>query len=150
MLRYLDVGAEQRVTIAGEAMRAIPIQDRLGLEGSVTTHYVSSNGKYLRQPQRRQRGVGGAQQRGGVAEDLEGRELSPPGGREGTRGAGGGCERDAECTRGRGRGGCFREGQGGSRREPEPVNPGGEPTRIGAMRLLGSGDSLNRRRPRSR
>jgi hypothetical protein len=47
MLRYVDVGAEQRVTLAGEAMRAIPIKDRLGLEGSVTTHYVSSNGKYL-------------------------------------------------------------------------------------------------------
>jgi len=47
MLRYVDVQAEQRVTIAGESMRAIPIRDRLGLEGSVTIHYVSSNGKYL-------------------------------------------------------------------------------------------------------
>jgi len=47
MLRYVDVGSERRVTLAGEPMRAIPIGDRIGLEGSVTTHYVTSGGKYL-------------------------------------------------------------------------------------------------------
>jgi hypothetical protein len=47
MLRYVDVGAEQRVTLRGESMRAIPITDKLGLEGSITTHYVTSRGQYL-------------------------------------------------------------------------------------------------------
>ena len=47
MLRYIDVGAPQRVTLGGESMRAIPIKDRLGLEGSVTTHYVTSDGAYV-------------------------------------------------------------------------------------------------------
>lgn len=47
MHRYVDVGAEKRITWNGEPMRAIPIGDRIGLEGSVTTHYVTSNGKYI-------------------------------------------------------------------------------------------------------
>ena len=47
MQRYLDVGAEKRVTLAGESLRAIPVEDRIGLEGSVTTHYVTRDGKYL-------------------------------------------------------------------------------------------------------
>ena len=35
------------VTIGGESIRAVPIKDRIGLQGSVTTHYMSLDGKYL-------------------------------------------------------------------------------------------------------
>ena len=44
---YVDVGEEKKVNFAGRTMRAIPINDRIGLEGSVTTHYMSPGGTYL-------------------------------------------------------------------------------------------------------
>ena len=44
VMRYVDVLPEQRVSFAGQYMRAIPIQDRLGLAGSVTLHYMSVDG----------------------------------------------------------------------------------------------------------
>lgn len=47
MARYVDVEEEQRVNLAGEMMRAIPVRDRITLDGSVTTHYMSREGKYL-------------------------------------------------------------------------------------------------------
>jgi len=47
MSRYIDVGREETFTIDGQNVRAIPIRDRIGLEGSITTHYVSADGKYL-------------------------------------------------------------------------------------------------------
>ena len=47
MHRYVDVGAEKRVTLAGETVRAIPLTDRIGVEGSVTTHYFTRDGKYV-------------------------------------------------------------------------------------------------------
>ncbi|HRK29607.1 MAG TPA: hypothetical protein PLD59_00910 [Tepidisphaeraceae bacterium] len=45
--RYIDVGAEQYFTLDGRRQRAIPIADRIGVEGAVTTHYVSPEGRYL-------------------------------------------------------------------------------------------------------
>jgi hypothetical protein len=48
MMRYVDVGSEQEVDIAGKRVRAVPVTDRLGIEGSPTIHYIDpSNGKYL-------------------------------------------------------------------------------------------------------
>lgn len=47
MMRYLEVGPEQQVTLAGRPMRAVPIKDHLTLEGTVTTHYVDSRGNWL-------------------------------------------------------------------------------------------------------
>jgi len=47
MKRYIDVDSESTVTLAGQKVRAVPIHDRIGVEGSVTTHYVSPDGKYL-------------------------------------------------------------------------------------------------------
>jgi hypothetical protein len=47
MARYVDVGAEQEATIAGRKIEAIPVRDRLGLEGSVTIHYVNAAGQYM-------------------------------------------------------------------------------------------------------
>ncbi|MBC8106495.1 MAG: hypothetical protein H7Z14_07895, partial [Anaerolineae bacterium] len=47
MTRYVDVEEEQSVDIGGQKRLAIPVRDRLGLEGSVTTHYFTSDGKYL-------------------------------------------------------------------------------------------------------
>lgn len=47
MARYVDVGAEQAVELDGKKVRAIPVGDRLGLQGSITTHWVSPDGKYL-------------------------------------------------------------------------------------------------------
>jgi hypothetical protein len=47
VLRYVDVLREDEVTLAGQKIRAIPITDRLGYEGSITTHYISPDGQYL-------------------------------------------------------------------------------------------------------
>lgn len=47
MLRYVDVGAEARVNFNGESVRAVPISDRIGYEGSVTTHYMTLGGQYI-------------------------------------------------------------------------------------------------------
>jgi len=47
MYRYVDVGEEQRVNFEGETLRAVPITDRIGLEGSPTLHYMTPNGKYV-------------------------------------------------------------------------------------------------------
>jgi hypothetical protein len=47
MMRYVDVMPEQTVQFNGQAQRAIPIRDHLGLEGSVTFHYLTIEGVYL-------------------------------------------------------------------------------------------------------
>ncbi|HEY7120069.1 MAG TPA: hypothetical protein VH475_26010 [Tepidisphaeraceae bacterium] len=47
ILRYVDVGYEKEVKLAGQTVRAIPITDRIRLEGSPTIHYMSPEGKYL-------------------------------------------------------------------------------------------------------
>ncbi|MGH7179895.1 MAG: hypothetical protein ACREJC_21140 [Tepidisphaeraceae bacterium] len=47
MMRYIDVLPEQQVDLEGRPTRAIPVKDRIGLEGSVTTHYFSREGKFL-------------------------------------------------------------------------------------------------------
>jgi hypothetical protein len=45
--RYVDVGFEKEFTIDGRKVRAIPISDRIRLEGTPTVHYMSRDGKYL-------------------------------------------------------------------------------------------------------
>jgi hypothetical protein len=45
--RYVDVGTEGEYILAGNKIHAVPVRDRLGLEGSVTTHYVTPEGEYL-------------------------------------------------------------------------------------------------------
>jgi hypothetical protein len=48
MSRYVDVGVEQATEIGGKKTRAIPVRERTGLEGPVTTHWMSADGgKYL-------------------------------------------------------------------------------------------------------
>ncbi len=47
MMRYVDVLPEQNVTFAGQSVRAIPVQDRFGIDGSITLHYMSPEGAYL-------------------------------------------------------------------------------------------------------
>ena len=47
MHRYVDVGVEQEVDLAGQRVRAVPISDRIGLKGTPTVHYLSPDGKYL-------------------------------------------------------------------------------------------------------
>jgi hypothetical protein len=47
MARYVDVGVEQQVKLGDQMVTAIPVRDRLGLEGAVTTHYVNAAGQYL-------------------------------------------------------------------------------------------------------
>ena len=48
MLRYIDVEAEQTVELGGKRVPAIAVKDKWGMQGSVTTHYVSpKDGKYL-------------------------------------------------------------------------------------------------------
>lgn len=47
MSRYVDIGRETEVALGGTTHRAIPIKDRIGIEGSVTTHYVTPDGRYL-------------------------------------------------------------------------------------------------------
>jgi hypothetical protein len=47
MHRYVDVQPQRNVQLGGRSVRAVPIEDRLGLDGAVTTHYVSPDGQYL-------------------------------------------------------------------------------------------------------
>jgi hypothetical protein len=47
MHRYVDVGFEKTVQLGGQTVQAIPISDRIRLEGSPTVHYMSPEGKYL-------------------------------------------------------------------------------------------------------
>ena len=47
MYRYVDVEKERVVTLNGQKVRAVPILDRVGLEGSVTAHYIAPSGEYL-------------------------------------------------------------------------------------------------------
>jgi len=47
MMRYVDVLPEATVELDNKKVRAIPVNDRLGLEGPVTTHYISPKGEYL-------------------------------------------------------------------------------------------------------
>ena len=47
MRRYVDVGEEREVNIAGERRRAVVVEDRIGLEGSVVEHYLTPQGRYL-------------------------------------------------------------------------------------------------------
>lgn len=47
MMRYVDVGTETEVTIDGKRVRAIPVVERLGIEGAPTTHYMTAKGAYL-------------------------------------------------------------------------------------------------------
>lgn len=47
MCRYVEVKDAGDFELAGEKVHAIPITDRLGWHGSVTTHYVSPAGVYL-------------------------------------------------------------------------------------------------------
>jgi hypothetical protein len=47
MNRYIDVKDEQDVTFAGRTVRAVPIEDRLGWQGSLTVHYLTPGGVYL-------------------------------------------------------------------------------------------------------
>ena len=47
MARYVDVLIEQDVLFNGRKIQAIPILDRIGWEGAITTHYMSPEGKYL-------------------------------------------------------------------------------------------------------
>ncbi len=46
-LRYIDVELPKDVVLDGKKVTAIPIKDRMGYEGSPTTHYVDAGGKYL-------------------------------------------------------------------------------------------------------
>ena len=45
--RYVDVGFEKEVTLGGKKVRAIPVRDRIRMEGTPTVHYMSLDGKYL-------------------------------------------------------------------------------------------------------
>jgi hypothetical protein len=47
MHRYIDVKDEQDVNFAGRTVRAVPVEDRLGWHGSLTTHYLTPGGAYL-------------------------------------------------------------------------------------------------------
>jgi hypothetical protein len=47
MKRYVDVGGEEYVTLDGRKVRAIPVTDKIGVEGAETIHYVSPEGSYL-------------------------------------------------------------------------------------------------------
>lgn len=47
MLRYLDVKPETDVKLNGKLLRAVPVVDKIGLQGEPTTHYMSAAGAYL-------------------------------------------------------------------------------------------------------
>lgn len=47
MLRYVDVGLEQTVSLNDKTYLAIPITERIGSDGPRTVHYLSPEGEYL-------------------------------------------------------------------------------------------------------
>ena len=47
MARYVDVQREQELMLDGKKIRAIPVMDRIGVEGSATTHYMTHEGEWL-------------------------------------------------------------------------------------------------------
>jgi hypothetical protein len=47
MSRYIDVQREQDATLDGRHVRAIPVIDRIGVQGSATTHYITRDGQWL-------------------------------------------------------------------------------------------------------
>lgn len=47
ILRYVDIRESQRVNFNGELVRCVPVDERIGLDGAVTTHYVAHTGQWL-------------------------------------------------------------------------------------------------------
>jgi hypothetical protein len=47
MSRYIDVQREQNAVLDGRPTRAVPVLDRIGVQGSATTHYVTRDGQWL-------------------------------------------------------------------------------------------------------
>jgi hypothetical protein len=47
MMRYVDVLPERPTSLAGKTVRAVRVQDKLGVDGFVTTHFISPDGAYL-------------------------------------------------------------------------------------------------------
>jgi len=47
MSRYVEVGKEGDFEFAGQTIHAVPVSDRLGWRGSITTHYMTRDGRYL-------------------------------------------------------------------------------------------------------
>ena len=47
MMRYVDVVPEQAVKIDGKTLRGVGVSERIGMSGSITTHYFTRSGEYL-------------------------------------------------------------------------------------------------------
>ena len=47
MRRYVDVDEAREVVLDGKTVRAVPISDRIGVDGIPTIHYVSRSGEWL-------------------------------------------------------------------------------------------------------
>jgi hypothetical protein len=47
MLRYIDVLSLRKIHLGDKDYRATPIEDKIGLDGFVTTHYIGEEGDYL-------------------------------------------------------------------------------------------------------
>jgi hypothetical protein len=47
MLRYVDVLSARTVTIEDNTVLAVPVQERLGYEGDITTHYLTPEGQWI-------------------------------------------------------------------------------------------------------
>lgn len=47
MMRYVDVLPAKDVSIGGQTYHAVPISDRIGIQGQPTLHYYTIEGKYL-------------------------------------------------------------------------------------------------------
>jgi hypothetical protein len=45
--RYVDVLDQRKVEFNNKIVRAVPVEDRIGLEGAVTTHYLSPTGEWF-------------------------------------------------------------------------------------------------------
>jgi hypothetical protein len=47
MARYVDVKELRKVELGNVITRAVPVEDRVGLEGPVTVHYITPDGKWV-------------------------------------------------------------------------------------------------------
>lgn len=47
MLRYVDIDVVQEVTIDGRRQLAVPVRERIGLQGAESVHYMTPDGRFL-------------------------------------------------------------------------------------------------------
>jgi hypothetical protein len=78
--RYIDVLPDQLLTFNGQTIKAETVQDRLGLEGSITNHYLTIDGVYIGSENKEQKLVLLPTDSGTLQQIWKNADLTRPGG----------------------------------------------------------------------